>query len=97
MKKKNREKEEEDKEKLHDKNRNFLNQMRPPFCWNFFEDSDEKTPHVLRHDANPNECYIDGRVQELMEDIGSIGYNLSHHEPEKWKMLRNHTIEIFKD
>jgi len=57
LQKKNREKEEEDKEKSHDKNRAFLNQMRPPFCWNFFEDSDDKTPHVLRHDADPKECY----------------------------------------
>jgi len=49
-KKKNR---EETVEKVQDKKRDFLNLMRPPYYWNFFEDSDEKTPHVLRHDANP--------------------------------------------
>jgi hypothetical protein len=97
MQKKNREKEEEDKEKLHDKNRNFLNQMRPPFCWNFFEDQEEKTPHILRHNADPRESYIDGRIEDLMEDISSIGYNLSHQEPEKWSTLRKFTVEIFKN
>ena len=54
LQKKNRDKDEEEKEKVHDKNRNFLNDMRPPFCWNFFEDAEEKTPHVLRHNAEPN-------------------------------------------
>lgn len=71
--------------------------MRPPFCWNFFEDSEDKTPHVLRHNADPGACYADGRVQDLMEDISNIGHNLSHYEVEKWKMLRNHTIQIFKE
>jgi hypothetical protein len=75
-KNKNKTKEEEEEEKLHDKNRNFLNQMRPPFCWNFTEDGDKKTPHVLRHNAKPQECYIDGRVESLLEDIESIGLHL---------------------
>lgn len=43
--------------------------MRPPFAWNFFEDSEEKTPHVLRADANPTKCYIDGRIESILEDI----------------------------
>jgi len=49
-----RSKEDEDEEKLNDKNRNFLNEMRPPFIWNFFEDCEKKTPHVLRHNAAPH-------------------------------------------
>lgn len=69
--------------------------MRPPHCWNFFEDSEEKTPHVLRHDADPRVSYIDGRVHDLLEDINQIGYNLSHHEIETWKVLRERTVAIF--
>ena len=36
--------------------------MRPPICWNFFEEGEQKTPHVLRYNANPMECYKDGRI-----------------------------------
>jgi hypothetical protein len=38
--------------------------------WNFFvEDETMQTPHVLRADAQPNQCYIDGRVDLVMADI----------------------------
>lgn len=97
QKNKNKTKEEEEEERLHDKNRNFLNQMRPPYCWNFAEDGDKKTPHVLRHNAKPQECYIDGRVESLLEDIESIGLHLQRHEDKKWETLRNFTLKIFKD
>jgi hypothetical protein len=53
---KEKEKEEEEydnKKKKEDKNRKFLDYCRPPNCWNFFEDSEEKTPHVLRPEAKP--------------------------------------------
>ena len=69
LKKKNRTKDHEDDEKIEDKNRNFLNHMRPPNCWNFFEDGEKETPHVLRHDAKPQQCYIDGRVEDILNDI----------------------------
>jgi hypothetical protein len=39
MRKQNRGKEDEDEEKEEDRKRGFLNQMRPPYYWNFFEDS----------------------------------------------------------
>lgn len=96
QKKKNRSKEEEEEEKKEDKDRSFLNMMRPPFCWNFFEDNEKKTPHILRHDAKPQECYIDGRVESILEDIEAVGHHLQRHEDVKWKVLRNHTLEIFK-
>jgi hypothetical protein len=69
--------------------------MRPPFIWNFHEDGDKKTPHVLRHSAKPQDCYIDGRVESLLEDIQSIAYNLAKHEEAKWHQLTKHTLEIF--
>ena len=50
-KKKNKTKEEEEEEKVEDRKRNFLNYMRPPYNWNFFEDGEKQTPHILRPDA----------------------------------------------
>jgi hypothetical protein len=69
FKKKNKTKEEEEAEKVEDAKRAFLNHMRPPFAWNFFEDSEVKTPHVLRAEADPKKCYIDGRIESILEDI----------------------------
>ena len=31
-----------------------------------------------------------------MEDIQQIGFHLTRHEEERWKMLRTRTIDIFK-
>lgn len=39
---KERTKEEEEKEKVSDKKRAFINYMKPPFCWNFFMKDDEE-------------------------------------------------------
>ena len=89
MKKKNRSKEDEEEEKVIDGKRNFLNHMRPPFCWNFFEDDEEKkTPHVLRAEADPKKCYIDGRVDSIMQDIEQIGHHLQSYEQVNFKRLR---------
>ena len=50
----------------------------------------------MRHDAKPQECYIDGRVESVLKDIYDIGKNLTSYDDEKWKTLRNRTLEIFK-
>lgn len=41
------------------KKRKFINTIRPPDYWNFFEDGAEelKVKHVLRYNAKPTECY----------------------------------------
>ena len=76
--------------------------MKPPFCWNFFipdhevDEEEQKVPHVLRADAEPTKCYIDGRVESVLEDINGLGFHLTRHEELRWKTLRNFTIEIFK-
>ena len=76
--------------------------MKPPFCWNFFmrdeeqEESKEIIPHVLRAEAEPQKCYIDGRVESVLEDINALGFHLTRHEEIRWKTLRHFTIEIFK-
>lgn len=53
--------------------------MRPTNCWNFFEDSVVKTPHVLRAEAKPQACYIDGRIEALYELIEEIGYHVKSY------------------
>jgi hypothetical protein len=50
---------------------------------------------VLRAEAEPQKCYIDGRVESVLEDINSIGYHLTRHEEIRWATLRNFTLQIF--
>lgn len=95
-KKKGKTKEEEEEEKAEDKRRKFLDQMRPPFVWNFFDPQDVETPHILRAEADPAKCYGDGRIQSLMEDINQLATHLTKHEEQNWKILVNYTLEIFK-
>lgn len=75
--------------------------MRPPFCWNFFEDcsEEEKAAHLLRANANPvsNKCYEDGRVERILENIEEIGMNLKNHEETNWGRLKKHILEIFNE
>lgn len=70
--------------------RKFLHQLRPPYYWNFFEDckEEDKVQHVLRHNANPVECYKDGRIEKILQNIEEIGMNLKNYEPEKFGLLR---------
>lgn len=58
-------------QKIEDKKRKFMNSIRPPNYWNFFEDGSEhlKVKHVLRYNAKPFESYKDGRVEDIMENI----------------------------
>lgn len=94
-KRKGKSKEEEEEEKNEDKRRKFLKMMRPPYIWNFFEQGSH-TPHVLRAEADPAKCYVDGRIESLFEDIYTLGYQLSHHEEARWKTLTTLTLDIFK-
>lgn len=69
--------------------------MRPPYIWNFFEQGDQ-TPHILRAEADPYKCYVDGRIESLMEDITQLGNHLTKHDEPRWKLLVKFTLEIFK-
>lgn len=81
--------------KVQDSRRQFLNKMmRPPHVWNFFED-ENPTPHVLRADARPQDCYIDGRIEKVLEDIERLSINLRNHEDHVWNRLVQYTIDIF--
>lgn len=53
--------------------------MRPPYYWNFFEEEDVSVPHVLRPEADPRKCYIDGRIESLLEDVERIGFHLTRN------------------
>ncbi len=68
----------EDKEKVKNRKRKFMNTIRPPDYWNFFDDSVsmDKIQHVLRFNAKPSSCYSDGRVEEILTTIEEIGMNL---------------------
>ena len=79
--------------------RKFLHQLRPPYYWNFFEDckEEDKVTHVLRYNANPVECYKDGRIEKILQSIEEIGMNIKNYEPEKFGLLRKQTLAIFSD
>lgn len=87
----------EEKELNDMKKRRFMNEIRPPFYWNFFEDGPEvnRVKHVLRYNADPVKCYTDGRVEKILTTIEEIGMNLQKYETSKWEMLRKRTIDIF--
>ena len=75
--------------------------LRPPFCWNFFEDcpEEEKAQHLLRANASAEvkKCYEDGRVEKILENIEVIGHNLKSHEQTNWERLKKHILEIFNE
>lgn len=79
------------------KKRRFMNEIRPPMYWNFFEDGPEiqKVKHVLRYNAKPTESYIDGRVDKILQVIEEIGMSLQRYEENNWAMLRKRTCAIF--
>ena len=54
--------------KIEDKKREFMVPHRPhERIWNFEYDDPKTAPkHVLRPDADPKKCYIDGRVEKLI-------------------------------
>ena len=80
-----------------DEKRKFMNDLRPGRIWNFFQDpEDEKVDHVMRHDANPDACYIDGRVKEILNNIDEMAMNLANHEPVVWEMILKNTHAVFK-
>ena len=89
----------EEKAKDDDKKRRFMNTIRPPYYWNFFEDGPmpDRVDHVLRYNAKPQDCYSDGRVEKILTNIEEIAMNLQRYEEQKWKTLRKHTLDIFKE
>lgn len=81
-----------------DKKRRFMNDLRPGKIWNFFEDcpQDEKVDHVMRYNAKPEACYVDGRINEILQNIESISANLSMHAEVVWDNLLKNSHVVFK-
>lgn len=82
---------------VEDKKRAFMTPYRPHNqIWNFeIEEEEDKLEHVLRPGADPRKCYIDGRVEKLLESISLIGSHLKVHNEKMWKILQEHTLDIF--
>lgn len=83
--------------KLEDGRRNFMNPLRPhEMIWKFHYDDEKSRPkHVLRPDANPVKCYIDGRIEKLLDNIAAVAMHLKSFNAERWEKLNMHTLEIF--
>jgi hypothetical protein len=95
--KKKKNKEDQDKELEDLKKKQFMDQLRPPFCWNFLDEHGDSSHH-LRPFVNPVECYkfdSENRVSTLLEEIETIGWNLRTNEEVRWKKLVEHCIYIF--
>ena len=89
-----------EKKQLEDhQKRKFLNEIRPPYYWNFFEDvhPDLRVEHVLRHNSNPKESYKDKRVEKILEAIEELAMGLTKFEEVNFKRLTESAIKIFKD
>lgn len=84
--------------KTEDKKRDFIYKRRPhEKIWNFIEEDEEtKVAHVLRPSADPNQAYIDGRVNDLLVVIEGMGTHLRMHNTESWDQLNKQTLAIFR-
>ena len=87
--------------KIEDMRRDFLvNKIKRPNkrVWNFIQEKDSEVfvPHVLRHDANPHEAYIDDRIKNLFELIDALAIHIRQFEEARWKKVNGAILEIFK-
>lgn len=80
--------------------RNFRPDGNHP-VWNFEqEDPEDKTPHVIRENADPHKPYRDdclSRVHKSIQNIETLGLHLCSHEKENWDLLTNYVLQIFID
>ncbi len=97
--------------KTEDQKRKFMVPLRPhQRIWNFdFNDEEcheckqgektgcckDKPKHVLRSDADPRKCYIDGRIERFQELIEKMSESLKTFSADRWNALSNATCKIF--
>jgi hypothetical protein len=88
----------ENHSKIEDKKRKFMNSIRPPNYWNFFEDGAPtlKVKHVLRYNADPRKAYCDGRIERILDNLFAIGRDLTHYADMSYKRLAVETYNIFE-
>ena len=75
-----------------------MNELRPGKIWNFFEDcpESERVAHIMRYNAKPEACYVDGRINEILANIEEISSNLATHSEVVWDNLVKNTHQVFK-
>lgn len=97
--------------KVEDQKRKFMTPLRPhQKIWNFdfteeqcgeCKEGDktgccgEKPKHVLRSDADPRKCYIDGRIEKFLALVDKMAESLKTFSAERWTNLCNATAKIF--
>lgn len=89
--------------KMEDKKRAFITKFRPDRpkedtipIWNFIEEGQAKTPHVLRPEVQPHKSYEDGRVEKLLDLIEELGVHLKGFNQSNWQLLNEYTYAIFE-
>lgn len=83
--------------KIEDSKRTFMTPLRPhEMIWNFlYDDPKNKPKHVLRPEAAPQKCYIDGRIEALLAIIEQVAELLKTFNAERWDKLNSHVLDIF--
>ena len=66
-----------------------MNPLRPhERIWKFeIEEDEERVEHVMRPGADPRKCYIDGRVERVLDCVQVIAANLKVHNEKMWKII----------
>ena len=55
----------------------------------------DKPKHILRTDADPRKCYIDGRIEKFLSLVEKMSESLKTHQSERWSKLCHATCRIF--
>jgi hypothetical protein len=66
---------------------------RPPELWNFPKVVEEE--HRFRSIAEPKKCYIDGRIEDLDEEIAKIGTYLMNFNKKDWNELIRRVVDFY--
>ena len=97
--------------KTEDQKRKFMVPLRPhQRIWNFDFNEDEchdckegqktgccgeKPKHILRADADPTKCYIDGRIEKFLALVEQMSVILMSFSADRWSALNNATQKYF--
>ena len=83
---------------VEDKKRTFAVKYRPhEKIWNFMpDDPNDRLPHLLRANADPNAAYIDSRVGDVLQLTESMGEHMRLHDEASWDHITKMTMMIFQ-
>jgi hypothetical protein len=75
-----------------------INERRPPFLWNDpHTEEQENTEHKFREHAKPQECYVDHRVERLLDKIKDLAEELRSFNPSRWELVVDMAIKPFRE